>query len=108
IQHLISKDGVWNAFDGRFDRGYADMANSIAYATSHDVADAARMMNDILGSILVGQKLGSGDVRNVREVVEGAQLTPSLQGHAVDGAVSFALYRIFGVFALLMTSVGIP
>jgi 1,4-alpha-glucan branching enzyme len=109
VQHLISKDGVWNAFGGgRFDRGYADMANSVDYATSHDVADGPRMLNEILGSILVSQGLGSGDVANVREVLEATQLHPSDQSSVVNGAVSFALYRIFGVFAILMTSVGIP
>jgi 1,4-alpha-glucan branching enzyme len=110
VRHLISKDGIWNDFfgQGRFDRGYADLANSVDYATSHDVADAQRMMNHVLGSILRSQGLGPGDVPNVRTVLETAQLHPSQQNAQLNGAVTFALYRVFGVFAILMTSVGIP
>jgi 1,4-alpha-glucan branching enzyme len=110
VRHLISKNGIWNDFfgQGRFDRGYADLANSVDYATSHDVADAERMMNHILGSILRSQGLGSGDVPNVRNTLEATQLHPSQQTAQLNGAVSFALYRAFGVFAILMTSVGIP
>jgi 1,4-alpha-glucan branching enzyme len=110
VRHVISKDGVWNDNfgNGGFDRGYADLANSVDYVTSHDVADAERMMNHLLGSILRSQGLGPGDVANVRDVLETAQLRPSQQSARLNGAVDFALYRVFGVFALLMTSVGIP
>jgi pullulanase/glycogen debranching enzyme len=110
VRHLISKDGVWNDDfgNGHFDRGYADLANSVDYATSHDVADAERMMNHLLGSILRGQGLGSGDIADVRTALETAQLHPSQQSSQLNGAVGFALYRAFGVFALMLTSVGIP
>ena len=104
VQHLLARDGVWNAWgNGSFDRGFADLACSIGYVTSHDVADAPRLMNVVLGSILQGQGLGSGDVQNVRAIVDG---TPA--DSRIVGAVSFALYRILGVFAILLTSVGIP
>jgi glycosidase len=110
VRHLISKDGVWNDDygHGHFDRGYADLANSVDYATSHDVADAERMMNRLLGSILRAQGLGPGDVADVRAALETAQLHPSWQSGQRNGAVDFALYRAFGVFGLVLTSVGMP
>jgi 1,4-alpha-glucan branching enzyme len=109
VQHLISKDGVWNAYgSGRLDAGYADLACSVNYATSHDVKDGPRMMNEILGSILRQQGLGTGDVPNVSEVLEETQRNPARQDARLIGAVNFALYRTFGVFAILLTSVGMP
>jgi 1,4-alpha-glucan branching enzyme len=110
MRHLISKDGVWNDDfgHGHFDGGYVDLANSVDYATSHDVADAERMMNYLLGSILRAQGLGPGDLADVRAALETAELHPSQQSGQRTGAVNFALYRIFGVFALLLTSVGMP
>jgi 1,4-alpha-glucan branching enzyme len=109
VRHLISRDGVWNAYgQGSLDRGYADLANSVDYATSHDVADAERMMNYLLGSILLAQGLGPGDIPDVRAALETAELHPSQQSAQRNSAVDFALYRVFGVFALLLTSVGIP
>lgn len=104
VQHLLGRDGTWNTFGaGFFDRGFADLACSVAYVTSHDVADGARLMNIILGSILQAQGLGSGDVPNIRAIIDG-----SPTDRRIVGAVSFALYRVFGAFAILMTSVGIP
>jgi 1,4-alpha-glucan branching enzyme len=110
VRHLISRDGVWNDDfgHGHLDRGYEDLANSIDYATSHDVADAPRMMNLLLGSVLRSQGLGSGDVADVRAALEVAQLHPEDQDLQRNGAVDFALYRAAGTFALLLTSVGIP
>ena len=110
VRHLISKDGVWNDDfgHGHFDRGYADLANSVDYATSHDVAEAPRMMNYLLGSILSAQALGPGDVADVRATLDTAELHPSQQSAQRNGAAAFALYRVFGVFALLLTSVGMP
>ena len=109
LRHLISRDGVRNAYgQGDLDRGYADLANSVDYATSHDVADAERMMNYLLGSILRTQGLGPGDVPDVRAALETAELRPSQQSTQRNSAVDFALYRVFGVFALLLTSAGIP
>jgi 1,4-alpha-glucan branching enzyme len=104
VQHLLSQQGVWNAFgSGGFDAGFADMACSVCYVTSHDVADAPRLMNVILGSIIQQQGLGAGDVPTIRSIVDGSPTDPR-----IVGAVSFALYRVLGVFALLLTSVGIP
>jgi 1,4-alpha-glucan branching enzyme len=110
VRHLISKDGVWNDDfgHGHFDLGYADLANSVDYATSHDVADAERMMNYLLSSILRAQGLGPGDIGDVRSAVDTAGQHPSQQSLQRNGAVAFALYRVFGVLALMLTSVGIP
>jgi 1,4-alpha-glucan branching enzyme len=110
VRHLISKDGVWNDDfgHGHFDLGYSDLANSVDYATSHDVADAERMMNYLLSSILRAQGLGPSDIGDVRSAVDTAGQHPSQQSLQRNGAVAFALYRVFGVFALMLTSVGIP
>jgi 1,4-alpha-glucan branching enzyme len=108
VQHLISKDGVWNNGSARLDPGYADLACAVDYVTSHDVADAPRLMNTLLGAILQAQNLGPGDVPQVRTVLDTAQQQPVQQDSRLNGAVSFAFYRIFGAFAILLTSVGIP
>jgi 1,4-alpha-glucan branching enzyme len=101
VQHLISKDGVWNEGNHAFDAGYADMACSVDYITSHDVADAPRLMNFILGPMLQAGNLGDGGVRNVRDAIGSADT-------ALQTAVQTALRRVFGAFAILMTSVGMP
>jgi 1,4-alpha-glucan branching enzyme len=105
VQHLLSQEGVWNPDygNGHFDAGFSDLACSVAYATSHDVADAPRLMNTIFGSILVEQGLGSNTVSNIRSIIDNPPADPR-----ITGAIAFALYRVFGVFALLMTAVGIP
>jgi len=105
VQHLISKVGVWNDWNQAFDSGYLDMACSVDYITSHDVADAPRLMNIILGPMLQVSGLGNGGVDNVRGAVDSADTSsnPTLQT-----TVQSALHRVFGAFALLMTSVGIP
>jgi 1,4-alpha-glucan branching enzyme len=110
VRHLISKDGIWNDDfgHGHFDRGYAGLANSVDYATSHDVADAERMMNYLLGPILRAQGPGPGDFADVRAALETAGLDRSQQSGQRNSAVDFALYRVFGVFALLLTSAGMP
>ena len=81
------------------------MACSVDYITSHDVADGPRLMNIILGPLLQSSGLGDGSVKNVRETVDGAGTSsdPTLQT-----TVKAALRRVFGAFAILMTSVGIP
>src|SRR5205085_2139126 len=63
-QHLISKDGVWNDLPRQLDPGYDDMACSVDYITSHDVADGIRLMNVILGSIL-----GTSDLATIAAAV---------------------------------------
>ena len=102
VQHFISKDGTWNGWTHGFDAGYADLACAVNYATSHDVQGAPRMMNVILGPILQSLGLGDGGVDNVKAFVD------ETQGATGTGIVNIALDRIFGVFALIMTSVGMP
>jgi glycosidase len=102
VQHFISKDGTWNGYSQGFDAGYADLACAVNYATSHDVANAPRMMNLILGPMLRQQGLGDGGVDNVRAAVDAPVSAPVRQ------AVNDALGRVFGVFAIILTSVGMP
>jgi 1,4-alpha-glucan branching enzyme len=62
-------------------------------------------MNFILGPMLQAAGLGDGGVQNVRNAVDGADISsnPTLQA-----TVQAALRRVFGAFAILMTSVGMP
>lgn len=105
VEHLISKDGVWNDWNHSFDPGYADMACSVDYITSHDVADAPRLMNIILGPMLQAVGLGDGGVDNVRDAVDGAATSANPQ---IQSLVQQSLLRVFGAFAILTTSVGMP
>jgi 1,4-alpha-glucan branching enzyme len=105
VQRLISKDGIWNDWNHEFDGGYADMACSVDYITSHDVADGPRLTNVILGPMLAAAGLGEGGVENVRNAVDTADSTSN---PALRATVQAALRRVFGAFAILMTSVGIP
>jgi len=105
VQHLISKDGIWNDWNQAFDPGYADMACSVDYITSHDVADGPRLMNIILGPMLQAAGLGDGGVQNVRSAVDGADTSSN---PVLQAMVQQALRQSFGAFAILMTSVGMP
>jgi pullulanase/glycogen debranching enzyme len=102
VKHLLSNLGPWNAYTQTFDVGYRDLTCAVNYATSHDVAGGPRMMNTILGPILQQRGLGDGGVANVKATVD-QRLNPC----AVQ-AIEDALARVFGVFALIMTSVGVP
>ncbi len=107
VQQFISNAGPWNGYNQAFDAGYADLACAVNYATSHDVANARRMMNVILGPILEQLGLGDGGVDNVKSVVDAPALALPTNPCAQQ-AVSDALDRVFGVFAIIMTSVGVP
>ena len=102
VQHFLSKDGPWNGWTHGFDLGYADMACAANYATSHDVAGAPRMLNAILGPMLPTLGYADGGYLSVKSAVDSPPNT------AVSAAVGTALGRVFGVFALIMTSVGMP
>ena len=102
VEHFLSQAGPWNGWTQSFDQGYADMACAVNYATSHDVQGAPRMMNVILGPMLQAMGLGTGDYLSVKAVVDNPPST------AASTAVATALDRVFGIFALIMTSVGIP
>lgn len=105
VAHMISKDGVWNGLTQAFDSGYADLACSVDYITSHDVADAPRLMNVLLGPMLQMAGLGDGGLDNVRNAVDGADSSTNANLQSIMNA---AFVRVFGAFAILMTSVGIP
>jgi Alpha amylase, catalytic domain len=104
VRHLLSKDGTWNGLTQGFDLGYADMACAVGFATSHDVQNAPRMMNEILGSLVPQWGLGDGGRDNVRQVVD----VQAMPGTAAPPVVQVALARVFGVFALIATSVSMP
>ncbi|MGO9109865.1 MAG: alpha-amylase family glycosyl hydrolase [Thermoguttaceae bacterium] len=105
VQHLISKDGVWNDWNHALDPGYADMSAAVDYITSHDVADAPRLMNTILGPMLQAAQLGDGGVQSVRSAVDGAD---SSSNPALQCMVQAAFQRVLGAFVMLTTSVGTP
>jgi len=105
VEHLISKDGVWNDWNHSFDGGYTDLACSVDYITSHDVADGPRLMNIILGPMLQSAGLGDGSVQNVRWAVDTVDTSSN---GTLRNAVATAFQRVFGAFAILMTSVGMP
>jgi 1,4-alpha-glucan branching enzyme len=97
--------GVWNNYPRSFDGGYGDMTCAVNYITSHDVADAPRLMNTLSGPMLAEAGLAGNDIDGVRWAID----------HADDGGnqrlqqtVLAACKRVFGAFAILMTSVGIP
>jgi glycosidase len=102
VQHFISKDGTWNGLSNSFDPGYADLACAVNYATSHDVQNAPRMMNVILSPMLQQLGLGDGSVENVKDTVDNTR------NACAGAAIQAALDRLFGVFAIITTSVGIP
>jgi hypothetical protein len=92
VQHLISNEGIWNDWNQAFDPGYADMACSVDYITSHDVADGPSLMNVILGPMLQAAGLGDGGVQNVRSAVDGADTSSK----TLQTTVQAALHRVFG------------
>jgi len=101
VIHFISQAGVWNDWNQKFDPGFADMACSVAYITSHDVADAPRLMNVILGSLLPSAALGVDPIDRIKWAVDFADAMQAAE-------IQVAAQRVFGGFAILMTSVGIP
>jgi 1,4-alpha-glucan branching enzyme len=105
VQHLISNEGVWNGLSQQFDPGFSDLANSVPYITSHDVADAPRLMNIILGPMLQAAGLGDTSYQSVMAAVDGAD---DSSNPALTALVATAAKQVFGAFAILMTSVGMP
>ena len=105
VAHLFANTGVWNDWDKQFDPGFADMACSVCYITSHDVADAPRLMNVLLGPMLQAAGLGDGQIESVKAAMDKADKPGN---GTLQSIVQAAAMRVFGGFALLMTSVGIP
>jgi 1,4-alpha-glucan branching enzyme len=107
VQHLISNWGVWNDWNHSFDPGFSDISCSVCYITSHDVAGGPRLMNVLLGPMLIAAGLGDGGVDNVRNAVDGVGINPAANP-MMTAMVSQALQQCFGGFGILMTSVGAP
>ena len=105
VEHLISNLGVWNDLPKQFDSGFADMACSVPYITSHDVADGPRLMNMLLGPMLQAAGLGNDSIASVSAAVDGADKSTNA---TLVNLVQAGAARAFGGFAILMTSVGIP
>lgn len=105
VQHLLSNMGVWNDWSKQFDPGFADMACSVCYITSHDVADAPRLMNVLLGPMLQAAGLGDGQIDSVKAAVDGADKSSDA---TLRNTIQAGTLRVFGGFAILLTSVGIP
>jgi 1,4-alpha-glucan branching enzyme len=111
VAGLISKNGVWNGLTRVLDPGYADMACSVDYITSHDVADAERLMNLFMSPMVIAAGLvgNPSDPMAVLNVVKNTMDASASGANATaNGIVQTALQRVFGGFAVLMTSVGIP
>jgi hypothetical protein len=77
----------------------------VDYVTSHDVADAPRLMNVILGPMLQSAGRGDGSVANVRWAVDTVDGSTD---STLQNTVGAAFQRVFGTFAILMTSAGMP
>jgi 1,4-alpha-glucan branching enzyme len=105
VEHLISNEGAWNGLSQQFDPGFSDMSCSVPYITSHDVADGPRLMNILLGPMLQAAGLGDTSIGSVSNAVDSADTTSNA---ALKATVDLALRRVFGGFAVLMTSVGMP
>lgn len=105
VVHLISNVGVWNDWPKQFDPGFVDMACSVSYITSHDVADAPRLMKVLIGPMLQAAGLGDGQIDSVKAALDGADISSNATLH---NTVQAGAKRVFSGFAVLMTSVGIP
>ena len=64
-----------------------------------------RLMNVLLGPMLQAAGLGDGQIDSVKAAVDGADSSTNATLH---NTVQAAAQRVFGGFAVLMTSVGIP
>jgi 1,4-alpha-glucan branching enzyme len=97
---------LWDDWDHRFKPGFADLAQSVIYTTSHDVEREGeqRFMNYVLGDLLRLRWLGSGSVAEVRALV--ARLEDASPAHRAAHAE--ALDRAGSAFALLLTAAGLP
>jgi 1,4-alpha-glucan branching enzyme len=107
---LISGNRRWDALLGRFDGGFGDMAQSVAYITSHDVErdGERRLMNHVLSSLLIYFNYGNGSFEQVRDIAETMQRDPRQLPEVITSLYQQALDRVRSAYALVMTSVAIP
>lgn len=111
IQNMISCKQVWNDGGHQYrSHGFTDLAKAVNYVTSHDVAGYSeqRLMNYFLGEILryrcIQPDTGTTETDFIRNIVDNIASHPA----AIQASHSEALERIGSVFALMLTSVGIP
>jgi 1,4-alpha-glucan branching enzyme len=109
ISAVISSDRRWDEFIGRFEAGFDDMAQPVAYLTSHDVEKDGerRLMNHVLSSLLRYFGHGQGSFQQVREISD-AMRRPDTVSPDIRPLYQQALDRVRSGYALLMTSVAIP
>ena len=106
ILAAISGRRLWDEWDRSFRPGAGDMAEVVNYITSHDVEEEGeeRLMNYVFGDVLRHRGLGSGEVEEVRALINGmVSASPEIRAAHAE-----ALNRVGSGFALLLTSVGIP
>ena len=91
---LITGSRRWDELLGRFEGGFGDIAESVAYLTSHDAEKDGerRLMNHVLSSLLRDFDHGDGSFQQVRDIAEALHRDPqavpedirSLYGQALD------------------------
>ncbi len=110
IRDMISCRQVWDDMSHRYRAyGFNDLAKAVNYVTSHDVAGFSeqRLMNFFLGEILryrgIHPSTGT-ETEFIRGIVDNIATQPA----PIQAAHAEALERVGSVFALMLTSVGIP
>ena len=110
IQNMISSRRVWDEMNHRYRPfGFTDLAKAVNYVTSHDVAGYSerRIMDFFLEEILRYRDMlpNTGTATEaIRNIVDNI----ATQSPAMQVAHAEALERVGSVFALMLTSVGIP
>ncbi|MFN7955556.1 MAG: alpha-amylase family glycosyl hydrolase [bacterium] len=110
IAGFVSGSRRWDDLSKRVDGGFGDMAQSVAYVTSHDVEHDGeqRLMNQVLSSLLRYFGRGDGSFQNVRNLSADMLGSRGSVPSDLQGLYQQALDRVRAAYALLMTSVGIP
>ncbi|MBF0305385.1 MAG: alpha amylase C-terminal domain-containing protein [Alphaproteobacteria bacterium] len=110
IVALVAGSRRWDDWSKRFDGGFADMAQSITYLTSHDVEQDGerRLMNHVLSSLLRYFGHGDGGVAQVRGIATDLASDAPRTPPAIRDLYHQALERVRSGHALLLTSFGIP
>lgn len=110
IRNLISSQRVWDDQARQYRaHGFTDLAKTINYVTSHDVAGYSeqRLMNFFLTEILRYRGLlptTGNEEQMIRDIVDNI----ACQSGEIQSSHAEALERIGSAFALMLTSVGTP
>lgn len=111
IRAALSGGGIWDGAGRTLRPGFQDMAQTVNYVTSHDVEQAPRFVNLVLGRILERMGVARRDWEALRDVMD-QRPSNGAPGAATEAQVRAAreeaLDRAAGAFALLLTSVGVP